>query len=115
MTIALKNIANSYFKLWKANDFASMRSLFSDDVTFIGAMGEAHGADECINGLRGLSTIVTDIVILHMWADEADVITWYELHTAKTEKPLSVVNWSHIDQGLITKIRVTFDPRPLLA
>ena len=110
----LKNIAKSYFNSWKAHDFETLRSLFSDDVTFIGALGEAHGVDECIKGLQGLSSIVTDIVIQHMWTDEADIITWYELHTTKTIKPLPVVNWSHVENNKITKIRVTFDPRPLL-
>jgi hypothetical protein len=47
------------------------------------------------------------------WADNQDVITWFELRTA-TAGPLPVVNWSHVEDGLITRIRVTFDPRPLL-
>lgn len=38
----------------------------------------------------------------------------YELHTTKTSQPLPVVNWSHVENDKITKIRVTFDPRPLI-
>lgn len=57
---------------------------------------------------------MTDIVIEHMWSDEFDVITWYEFHTTKTSKPMPIVNWSYIENNKITKIRVTFDPRPLL-
>jgi hypothetical protein len=41
-------------------------------------------------------------------------LTWFELRTA-TAGPLAIVNWSHIEAGRITRIRVTFDPRPLLA
>ncbi len=67
-----------------------------------------------MNGLQSLANIMTDIVIEHMWADEFDVITWYEFHTTKTSKPMSIVNWSHIENNKITRIRVTFDPRPLL-
>ncbi|MBV8940342.1 MAG: nuclear transport factor 2 family protein [Solirubrobacterales bacterium] len=26
----------------------------------------------------------------------------------------TIVNWSHVEAGRITRIRVTFDPRPLL-
>lgn len=114
MTTNLKNIATTYLESWKSRDFETIRSLLSDDVTFIGALGEAQGVNDCINGLQGLSSIMTDIVIQHMWADECDVITWYEFHTTKTNKPLSVVNWSHVENGKITNIRVTFDPRPLL-
>ena len=114
MTTNLKSIANTYFESWKARDFETLRSLFSDDVIFIGALGEAHGVDECIGGLQGLASIMTDIVIQHMWSDEADIITWYEFYTTKTNKPLPVVNWSHVENNKITKIRVTFDPRPLI-
>jgi hypothetical protein len=114
MTINLKNIANSYFKSWKAHDFDNIRSILSDDITFIGALGEAHGIDECMNGLQALTSIMADIVIHHMWIDEFDVITWYDLYTTKTSKPLPVANWMHVENDKITKIRVTFDPRPLL-
>ena len=31
-----------------------------------------------------------------------------------SSRALAVVNWSHIEDGQITRIRVTFDPRPLL-
>jgi hypothetical protein len=40
------------------------------------------------------------------------VLTWLELHTQTTE-PLATVNWSHIEDGRITRIQVVFDPRPL--
>ena len=33
-------------------------------------------------------------------------------HTAGTD-PLPTVNWRHVENGKITAIRVTFDPRPL--
>lgn len=41
-----------------------------------------------------------------------DVLTWFDLHTATTG-PLHTVNWRHVENGKITAIRVTFDPRPL--
>ncbi|HUZ54795.1 MAG TPA: hypothetical protein VMU94_20000 [Streptosporangiaceae bacterium] len=40
------------------------------------------------------------------------MITWFELHTAGTA-PLPAVNWRHVQNGKITSIQVTFDPRPL--
>jgi hypothetical protein len=41
-----------------------------------------------------------------------DFYTWFDLHTTRTE-PMPTVNWRHIQDGKITSIRVTFDPRPL--
>jgi hypothetical protein len=57
---------------------------------------------------------VADIVIQKIFVDEADVLTWYDLHTSAAP-PLPTANWSHIENGKITAIRATFDPRPLTA
>lgn len=83
-------------------------------MTFIGPLAQLEGAKECLAGIQRLSEIMTDIEIKHVWVDESEVITWFELHTSKASKPLSVVNWSTIQDGRISKIRVTFDPRPLI-
>jgi hypothetical protein len=37
----------------------------------------------------------------------------FELHSAGTD-PIPTVNWSCVESGRIARIRVTFDPRPLL-
>jgi hypothetical protein len=72
-----------------------------------------HGdAEECIAGLERMSQIVTGIVIRKTFVDGPDVLTWFDLHTATTD-PLPTVNWRHVENGKITAIRVTFDPRPL--
>jgi hypothetical protein len=41
------------------------------------------------------------------------VLTWFELRT-DTAGPMAIVNWSHVEDGRISRIRVTFDPRPML-
>ena len=88
-------------------------TVLADDVTFVGALGTADGAEECLAGLQGMSKIVTQVDVQHRWVDGADVITWYDLHTATTD-PLPTVNWMHVVDGRIDRIRVAFDPRPLL-
>jgi hypothetical protein len=54
------------------------------------------------------------VEVVHRWIDGPEVLTWFELRTADAG-PMAIVNWSHIDDGRITRIRVTFDPRPMLA
>jgi hypothetical protein len=44
--------------------------------------------------------------------DGADVLTWFDLHTSVVP-PAPTANWSHLEDGKITAIRVTFDARPL--
>ena len=107
-------LAETYFRSWKDGDFDTLRSILADDATFRGPLGTADDADACIRGLRGMSAIVTDIVIQHMFIDGPDVLTWFDLHTS-VAPPCPTANWSHVEGGRISRIRVTFDPRALVA
>ncbi|HET7014840.1 MAG TPA: nuclear transport factor 2 family protein [Streptosporangiaceae bacterium] len=106
-------IGATYFEAWQAGDFDRLRTILADDVTFDGPLGKASNADECIAGLQGMSQIVTAIVIHKTFVDGPDVLTWFDLYTAKATAAMPTVNWRHIENGKITWIRVTFDPRPL--
>ncbi len=50
-----RSLAETYFRSWKEQDFDTLRSVLSDDVTFRGPLGQADGADECITGLQGMA------------------------------------------------------------
>ena len=43
----------------------------------------------------------------------ADAITWFDLVTDVAD-PVPTANWSHVEDGVITTIRVAFDPRRLV-
>jgi len=109
-----RDAARTYFEAWRARDFDRLRTVLAEDATFQGPFGTAENADECIAGLRGMAEkVMTDIETVVMAVDGPDVVTWFDLHSA-VAKPIPTVNWSHVEDGLITRIRVTFDPRPLL-
>jgi hypothetical protein len=114
MPIDAKTVATTYFNAWKEKDFETLRSVLADVVTFSGPMGTADGADECLRGLQGMAKDMEDLEIRVRFADGSDVITWYELHMRGVQ-PLPTANWSHVDDGKITSIHATFDPRPMLA
>lgn len=105
-------LATIYFTSWKDHDFDTLRSVLADDVTFRGPLGTADDAETCIQGLKGMSQIITDIVIGHMFVDGDDVLTWFDLHTT-VAPPCPTANWSHVANGKISAIRVTFDARDL--
>lgn len=109
-----EQISKAYFTAWEAGDFERLRGLLADDVDFIGALGTAQGVDEVLDGLRGLGRVLTRIEVTARLADASDVITWFNLHTSVAE-PAVTANWTHVENGRITRIRVTFDPRNLLA
>jgi hypothetical protein len=41
------------------------------------------------------------------------VLAWYDMAT-KVADPVPVANWMQVKDGLITKIRVAFDPRGIV-
>lgn len=107
------SVATAYFDAWAANDIEAVRPLLHHDVDFAGALGSTRGLDDTLAGLRGMFAMTKHVAVVHRWVDGPDVLTWFELETA-TAGPLAIVNWSHVESGHITRIRVTFDPRPML-
>lgn len=106
-------IANRYFDAWRQRDIESVRPLLHEQVTFVGALGATSGAEETLAGLSRMFDITREVQVVKRWVDGPDVLTWFELQTPQAS-PIPVVNWSHIEGGRIERIRVTFDPRPLL-
>lgn len=109
---AVREVADTYFEAWQARDFERLRSILADDCTFDGPLGQASNASECVAGLKRMSQLMTGVVIHQTFVAGPDVLTWFDLHTT-VAGPLPTVNWRHVEDGKITSIRVTFDPRPL--
>lgn len=114
MTAAPSTIATTYIRAWIEKDFDTLRALLADNVTFSGPLARLDNAEDFTQGLLQMSKIVTDIVVQEQLADDTDVITWFDLHTT-VAPPVPTANWSHVENGKITRIRVVFDPRSLVA
>jgi hypothetical protein len=84
MTDDARTVVDTYFSAWRDNDFTTMRSVLDDKV---------------------------DFVVHKTFVDGADVLTWYDLHT-RIADPAPVAEWSHVENGKITMVRVVFDARP---
>jgi hypothetical protein len=112
MTEDPRTLAATYFRAWKARDFATVRSILADDVTFRGPLGTADDPDTCVDGLKHMARIVTDFVTQKVFVDGQDVLTWYDLHTS-VAPPCPTANWMGTENGKIKTIRVTFDARDL--
>ena len=105
-------MAETYFRAWKERDFTTLRCILADDATFRGRSAPRTTASACVKGLRGYGADPDDIVVQHVFVDGPDVLTWFDLHTT-VAPPAPTANWQHIEDGKITRIRVTFDPRAL--
>ena len=106
------NVATTCFDAWKANDFHTMRSMVAEDVSFEGPLATLVGAEDYIKGIRGLSQVISEIVIQKVFVDGRDVLTWYEMRTT-VASPVAVANWLHVEGGKIDTLRVAFDAREL--
>ncbi|MFD8755596.1 nuclear transport factor 2 family protein [Kitasatospora sp. NPDC059577] len=109
-----RELAETYFTAWETGDFETLRGLLADDVDFVGALGTATGVEQALAGLQGLGRVLEKIDVKMRLAEGDEVITWFELNTSIAE-PTPTVNWMHVENGKIARIRVTFDPRALLA
>lgn len=109
-----RQISETYFEAWEAGDYDTLGSLLAEDVDFVGALGQTCGVEETLAGLKGLGQVLTRIDVRARVADDSDVITWFDLHTS-IAGPAAVANWAHVEDGKIKRIRVTFDPRQLIA
>lgn len=109
-----RSTAATYFAAWEDKDFDTLRSILADHATFRGPLGTADSGDECLAGLKGMAQMLTDIKVVKVFVDGPDVLTWFDLHTDKAS-PAPTANWMHIEDGKIARIRVTFDPRELVA
>lgn len=107
------SLATRYFAAWQARDEAALAEILAEDVTFSGPLGTADGRAECIAGLMGMLGIVTSIEVKARVGAGSDVITWFDLHTT-VAPPAPTANWSHIEDGQIARIQVTFDPRGIV-
>lgn len=108
-----RQLAATYFEAWRTRDWHSLAATLADDVGFEGVMGSTRGIEESLAGLRGMAEHVMKDLVLHVRvADGSDVMTWFDLVTV-TGTVIPTANWSHIEHGKISRIRVTFDPTPL--
>ena len=108
-----RQISETYFAAWEAGDYDTLGSLLADDVDFVGALGQTSGAEETLAGLKGMGQVLARIDVRARVADASDVITWFDLHTT-VAAPVAVANWTHVEDGKIKHINVTFDPRDLI-
>ena len=109
-----RQLSETYFRAWKEHDWDALHDVLAPEVTFRGPLGTADGRDACLRGLQGMSRMMTDVVVLQRFVEGDDSLTWFELHT-EAAPPLPTANWQQTANGQITRIRVTFDPRPLFA
>jgi limonene-1,2-epoxide hydrolase len=84
-------------------------------VTFNGPLGETHGVDEYVAGIRRLAEIVDRVDPHQVITDGDEVCVIYDLVTNTGAGSIPTAGWYSLQDGRITAVRAYFDPRPLVA
>jgi predicted transcriptional regulator len=108
-----RKVAQEYFDAWRDRDFSRLRETLDDHVTFSGPLGHYETADSYIRGLRSLSDSIADVVVQKIFVDGQDVTTWFDIYV-RGSPPYLTANWTHVQDGKITRVLVAVDPRPFL-
>jgi ketosteroid isomerase-like protein len=106
-------VVDRYFTALVQKDFAAMRPLLHDDVTFQGALGTTDTAEEFITGLTRMMASMTRIERRTIFAEGEDVCQIYDLTLSTPPVTLPIAQWLQVRDGRIAMVRVFFDPRPL--
>ena len=107
-------VVDQYFDALKRKDFVAMRTLLHDDVTFKGALGATEGAEEYIGSLKKLTEPMIGVERQVVCGDGEDICQIYDLTFETPAVTLPIAQWLTIRDNRITRVRVFFDPRPLL-
>lgn len=111
---SLEQIDEAYFTAWENGDFDTIQFLVADDLEFVGPLAQTQGVEDFLTGLRRLGKVLTRIEVKARFANETDVLTWFDLHST-VAAPAPTAKWTHIENGKIIRIQVAFDPRDVIA
>lgn len=112
-TQTAREVVDRYFTALQAKDFATVRTLLHDDVTFKGALGTTNGAEAYVSGLEGMMATMTSVERRVVFTEGGNVFQAYDLALAKPHVTLPIAQWLKVRSGRIAQVHVYFDPRPL--
>ncbi|PVM92718.1 nuclear transport factor 2 family protein [Caulobacter endophyticus] len=104
----------AYFEAWQANQPEWLDAVLAPDIHVEGPLGVIDGASQYKAALSRLFAITRRLEIRKRWVDGPDVGTWFDLHHTGDAKAIACVNWLRIEAGLVTQVKVAFDPRAIL-
>jgi len=113
MKISTNEPKEVVLRLGKAlNDesFQIARRYVSDDMKYVGPFGSRDGAEAYLQEIERLRL---KFDIQKIFADDENVCVLYDITVSGIT--LFACGWFQVNSGRVSSLRVTFDPRPLLA
>jgi ketosteroid isomerase-like protein len=109
-----REVIDRYFTALKQKDFATMRTLLHDDVSFREALGTTATAEEYIKGIEQITASMASVERRVVVAEGEDVFQVYDLVLATPAVTLPIAQWLKVRDNRIATVQVFFDPRPLV-
>ena len=109
-TSATKEVVLRLGKALNDENYVAARRYVSDNMKYVGPFGSRDGAEAYLHEIERLRL---KFDIQKIFADNKDVCVLYDITVSGIR--LFACGWFQIEAGTVRSMRVTFDPRPLLA
>jgi SnoaL-like protein len=108
-------IVMSYQAALGAGDFVAARKLMQDTMTFQGPFDTFHTADEYLEAVKKLASIIQRIDLKRVFVDGQDVCVLYDMVTNTPAGTAFIAEWYQVGGDQITSLHAVFDARPFAA
>jgi hypothetical protein len=105
-----KEVVLELGKALNDESFQIARRYVSDDMKYVGPFGSRDGAEAYLQEIERLRL---KFDIQKIFADDENVCVLYDITVSGIT--LFACGWFQVNAGRVSSLRVTFDPRPLLA
>ena len=105
-----KEVVLTFIEALNKEDFDKAAECLSEDMFFDGVMGKRNGSESYMNDMRKMKF---KYEIERTFDNEDDVCVLYNIDMSG-KATLFTCGWYQVADGKIKKIKVVFDPRPLL-
>jgi len=105
-----KEVVLGLGKALNDESFQIARRYVSDDMKYVGPFGSRDGAEAYLQEIERLRL---KFDIQKIFADDENVCVLYDITVSGIT--LFACGWFQVNAGRVSSLRVTFDPRPLVA
>ena len=104
-----RETVEAYFEARTKQDFASVRSLLADGLSFRGPYDTFDNADDFVGAVSQLWGLVKAVEVRKVFDGGDDVMVVYDLVPQKAVDNVTLAEWYHVSDGAIDSIRLIFD------
>ena len=107
-----RDVVERYQMALGAKDFKAARAVLNDDLEFRGPIDTFHRADDYMNAIQRLASIIQRIEPRKTFVDGQDVCFIYNMVTNTPAGTAPIAEWYRVKGDRIAAIDVFFDARP---